>query len=82
MFLIVPRIAEFDGIVIAMYFRDHNPPHFHARYQGSEAQITINPVELLEGSLPSVQTKAVRRWATENTAMLQAAWVEMQGGQP
>jgi hypothetical protein len=30
----VPRISEFYGIVIEMYFRDHPPPHFHARYSG------------------------------------------------
>lgn len=29
---LVPRLSEFYGIVIYMYFSDHNPPHFHAIY--------------------------------------------------
>ncbi len=73
----MPRIAEFDGIVIAMYFGDHNPPHFHALYQGSEALFSIAPVELIEGALPRVQAKTVKVWAAANTAMLQAKWAEL-----
>jgi hypothetical protein len=26
----VPHICEFYGIVIALYYNDHAPPHFHA----------------------------------------------------
>jgi len=33
----MPRISYFFGIVIYMYYDDHNPPHFHALYEGSEA---------------------------------------------
>ncbi|MBI2291630.1 MAG: DUF4160 domain-containing protein, partial [Betaproteobacteria bacterium] len=28
----MPEISRFLGIVITMYFNDHNPPHFHVRY--------------------------------------------------
>jgi hypothetical protein len=48
----VPRISEFYGIVIAMYFDDHPPPHFHARYAGAEAVFVIATGEMLAGSLP------------------------------
>jgi hypothetical protein len=48
----VPRISEFYGIVIEMYYSDHPPPHFHARYAGDEATIVISSGELLAGSLP------------------------------
>ena len=37
----VPRLSSFYGIVITMYFDDHAPPHFHARYAEHEAQISI-----------------------------------------
>ena len=48
-----PRLAEFYGIVIYMYWRDHNPPHFHALYGGTEAQVLIDGGEILSGlSLP------------------------------
>jgi len=36
-----------------MYFDDHNPPHFHAIYAGNEAEIAIEPIEILEGKLPA-----------------------------
>ncbi len=28
----MPEISRFLGIVICMYFNDHNPPHFHVEY--------------------------------------------------
>jgi hypothetical protein len=49
----VPRLSEFYGIVIAMYYRDHAPPHFHAIYGGWDASVVIESVELLDGNLPT-----------------------------
>lgn len=46
----MPRICEFFGIVIYMYFNDHNPAHFHAEYAESEASFTIDTLEVLEGN--------------------------------
>jgi hypothetical protein len=37
----VPRISQFYGIAIYMYFSDHPPPHIHAQYSGVEAVIAI-----------------------------------------
>jgi hypothetical protein len=37
----MPEVSRFFGIVIRMYFDDHNPPHFHAIYSGIEAQFGI-----------------------------------------
>ena len=42
----MPEISKFYGIVIYMYINDHNPPHFHAVYQGYKATITIQDGEL------------------------------------
>ena len=36
----MPTISRFLGIVIAMYWDDHAPPHFHAKY--GEYEITVN----------------------------------------
>ena len=49
---VVPRISELYGIVIEMYFGDHPPPHFHARYSGDEALIVIESGEVFAGFLP------------------------------
>jgi hypothetical protein len=48
----VPRISDFYGIAIYMYYRDHAPRHFHAIYGESEATISIETAEMLEGRLP------------------------------
>ncbi len=45
----MPRICEFFGIAIYMYYNDHNPAHFHAEYAGNEALIIV---DTLEGSTP------------------------------
>lgn len=45
----MPTIAYFLGIMVAMYHRDHNPPHIHVFYQGYEALITIEDARVLRG---------------------------------
>ncbi len=47
----MPEISRFFGIVIYMYFDDHLPPHFHARYSGFEAVVDIESLTVLAGSL-------------------------------
>jgi len=49
---VMPEISRFLGIVITMYFNDHNPPHFHVRYEDFRAIVGIDPLELREGHLP------------------------------
>ncbi|WP_296621106.1 DUF4160 domain-containing protein [Marivirga sp.] len=42
----MPEISRFFGIIIKMYYNDHNPPHFHIEYQDYEAIINIEDGEL------------------------------------
>jgi hypothetical protein len=56
----VPRISEFYGIVIEMYYGDHPPPHFHARYGGESAKMAIATGEVIAGSLPGRAHRLVR----------------------
>ena len=48
----MPRIRTFYGITIAMYFADHEPPHFHAIYAEHEALISVSTFQTIAGSLP------------------------------
>ena len=48
----MPTVAWFYGIAIAMYYNDHNPPHFHAQYGQSRAVIGIADGRIIAGSLP------------------------------
>ena len=70
----MPRISEFYGIVIEMYFGDHPPPHFHARYSGHEALIVIETGEVYAGSLPARALRLVREWLELQRAELVANW--------
>lgn len=70
----MPRLACFDGITLAMYAKDHNPPHFHAYYADDEAIFLIESGEILVGSLPSSKLRQVQAWAAENKTLLQETW--------
>jgi hypothetical protein len=59
----VPRLSEFYGIVIYMYWQDHSPPHFHAIYAGNEAQVRISDGSILAGHLPATAARLVNEWA-------------------
>ena len=70
----MPRITEFFGIVIAMYFNDHAPPDFHARYAEHEALIAIDSLEVLEGELPRRALALVLEWAALQRGALRDDW--------
>jgi hypothetical protein len=59
----MPEISRFFGIVIAMYYNDHEPPHFHARYGSQKAKIRIDPPTLISGDLPPRALGMVMEWA-------------------
>lgn len=59
----MPEISRFYGIVIAMYFNDHEPPHFHVRYQCYRAVFNINTLGLITGTLPPRIQAMVVWWA-------------------
>lgn len=69
----MPTISMFYGIVIRMFFSDHNPPHFHAYYQDFDAAFDLDG-SLIAGSLPSKQTKLVVAWCALHREELEANW--------
>jgi len=70
----MPRICEFYGIVIYMYFGDHNPPHFHAIYGEHEAQIRIDDGSVLRGFLPRTASTLVHEWLELRRSDLTENW--------
>ena len=59
----MPELSRFLGIIITMYFDDHNPPHFHVRYNDYRAILSINDLHLLDGKLPPRVFELVKEWA-------------------
>jgi hypothetical protein len=56
-------IRRFFGVVIAMYFDDHGPPHFHARHAEGKAKVRIDTLEVIGSSLARRQLRFVFAWA-------------------
>ena len=75
----MPEISRFLGIVITMYFNDHNPPHFHVRYEEHRARIGIRPLELLDGWLPARVLGLVIEWANLHSDELMGNWNSLAG---
>jgi hypothetical protein len=70
----VPSISRFHGIVIWMYFNDHDPPHFHARAAGHQARVRIDGLEVLTNELTRKQLAMVLAWAAMHQAELEENW--------
>ena len=62
----MPIISVFYGIIIRMNFADHNPPHFHAEYQGFEGAFDIRTGRLVAGELPKNAVKIISAWANDH----------------
>jgi hypothetical protein len=74
----VPEISRFFGIVITMYFNDHPPPHFHARYGGRKATIDIESLTVLFGDLPPRVRGLVTEWGVQHQSELRDNWQRVE----
>ncbi len=71
----MPRISQFDGIIIGMFWDEghHGRPHFHAYYGEHEASIDLRG-EVIAGFLPRRILRLVQRWAGIHIDELNADW--------
>ncbi len=69
----MPVIAMFYGIIITMNFKEHMPPHFHARYGEHEGSFTLDG-EPINGDIPKRQKKFIAAWAEAHDEDLKADW--------
>lgn len=70
----MPEICRFLGIVISMYFAEHNPPHIHVRYNEYRAVMDLRALNLLDGYLPARVRGLVEEWAELHQDELLAMW--------
>jgi hypothetical protein len=70
----MPTISTFYGLVVLMFWDDHNPPHFHVRYAGSQALVGIADLRIIEGELPRRAERILLEWAEEHQAELMENW--------
>jgi len=77
----MPELSRFFGIIIRMYFSDHEPAHFHAVYGEHEALIEINTLLVLRGSLPRRALALVLEWAAQHRDELHSDWLRACAGE-
>jgi hypothetical protein len=70
----MPEISRFLGMIITMYPDDHNPPHFHVRYNQYNAIIEIKTLGLIDGSLPTKVRALAIEWASLHQEELLMDW--------
>lgn len=77
----MPEISRFLGIVIAIFYRDHEPPHFHATYGGYEITVGIRD-GVVEGRFPRRALGHVLEWLDLHRDELLANWERARARQP
>jgi hypothetical protein len=70
----MPELSRFLGMVISIYFDDHNPPHFHVEYNDNEALISINDLSVIKGNLPARVMGLAIEWARLHQTELLENW--------
>ena len=70
----MPEICRFFGIIIAVFYDDHNPPHFHARYEGEKISIEINSLSVLDGKISPRALGLIMEWPTQHKEELIEDW--------
>lgn len=80
--LLMPEVTRFFGMVITMYYNDHNPPHFHVRYGQQRALITIESLSLIQGELRARALGLVVEWAALHQTELMENWERARLEQP
>ncbi len=73
----MPELSRFLGIIIYMYFNDHDLPHFHAKYNDYRAKISIESFALIDGYLPSRVMGLVVEWCELYQKELMSDWESM-----
>ena len=70
----MPEITRFFGIIIRMFYDDHNPPHFHAEFGGKKAVMDFRG-NILQGDLGSkTALRLIREWTDLHQAELAEDW--------
>ena len=75
----MPEVCSFYGIIISMYPGDHNPPHFHVRYNEFRAIIEIEDKNVV-GEMPNQALKIVFEWLDIHKKELMDNWDKLQKG--
>jgi hypothetical protein len=77
----MPVIAVFFGIIIRMFYREHEPAHFHAEHQGQHGKFDFDGNMTVGNITSKTALKLIREWARPHRAELEANWAKMKAGE-
>jgi hypothetical protein len=77
----MPRISIFFGIVVYMYYDEHEPPHFHASYEGMEAMFDFEG-NLIKGNISIRAQNLIKEWCSIHMRELEENWEKSKEGKP
>lgn len=78
----MPIISMFFGIIIRMYYKEHEPEHFHAEHQGQQGKFDFSGTMMVGQIQSGTALRLIREWAVLHQVELQANWERMKAGQP
>jgi hypothetical protein len=76
----MPIISSFFGVLVRMFYNDHNPPHFHAEYQGQHGKFRFDGEIIVSHIASRVANRLIREWAIQHAADLEMNWRRMKAG--
>ena len=74
----MPEISRFYGILIKMYFNEHDPPHFYAEYHDYKASVLIKNGVVVEGKMPKRALKLIFEWLEIHQEELLDNWKSIE----
>ena len=78
----MPEICRFYGIVVKLFWNDHEPPHFHAEYGEQTAIIDIRTLATIDGRLPPRALGLTVEWAAQHQQDLLRLWAKARSLEP
>jgi hypothetical protein len=70
----MPEISRFYGIIIGMFYNEHMPPHFHAKYGEHEIELDIINLKIIKGDFPNHAKSLVLEWTEKHKNELLIDW--------
>lgn len=77
----MPEVSRFYGIIIKMFYNDHNPPHFHAEYGEFKVVVSIEK-GIVKGEMPGTALKLILEWLMLHKKELLNNWENIEQKKP
>lgn len=78
----MPELSRFFGIIVVMYYNDHEPAHFHVRYAEQRAKFSIEGLTIIDGAVSARVRGLVTEWGSLHVPELRENWRRILAREP